>query len=147
MFVPGSGWPSRDVARSALEEVFTLGKRGKETPRLPRVKTSSRADLATSRSCHPDPGTNIQTTSFGPSLDELSNCFPVETPRYVSYSTMPLKRYCRYDTTDRVRDTMLLVQKISAGRNALHCAAVRPNFLTVNVCTCVYSFSRRILIN
>ena len=54
---------------------------------LPRVKTSSRADLATSRSCHSDPVTNIQTTSFGPSLDDLSNWFPFEKPQYVSYST------------------------------------------------------------
>ena len=79
MFVTGSEWHEREVLRSAREEVFTLGKRGKET---------SRADLATSRSCHSDPGTNIQTTSFGPSLDDLSNCFPVEKPRYVSYSTV-----------------------------------------------------------
>ena len=28
MFVPGSEWHERDVARSAREEVFTLGKRG-----------------------------------------------------------------------------------------------------------------------
>ena len=62
---------------------------GPQTPHLPRVKTSSRADLATSRSCHSDSGTNIQTTSFLPSLHDLSNCFPGKKPWYVSYSITP----------------------------------------------------------
>ena len=53
-------------------------------------RTLVRVDLATSRSCHSDPGTNIQTTSFGPSLHELSNRFPAKKPRYVSYSTLPV---------------------------------------------------------
>ena len=67
-----------------IDKVLLLLK----TSRSPRLKTSSCADLATPRSCHSDPGTNIQTTSFGPSLPELSNCFPVGKCRYMSYSTI-----------------------------------------------------------
>ena len=56
-------------------------------PRSPRLKIFFEGWSTTSREGRSDFGTNIQITSFGPSLHGLSNCFPFKKPRYASYST------------------------------------------------------------
>ena len=63
MFVPESEWHERDEARSALEDVLSLGKQGKDS---------------TSRKGHSDAGTNIKKISWGLFLCGLENCFPVK---------------------------------------------------------------------
>ena len=64
------------AATDALEEVFIRDSRGEENPRSSRMKTSSLRFRGSWRSCHQRSGTSIQTKSFGPSLQGLSNVFP-----------------------------------------------------------------------
>ena len=68
------GHSARDRVRTGLGCLCECLNGPRSFPRSPRLDTSARADLATSRSCHSDSGTNIPTTSFGPSLHGLSHC-------------------------------------------------------------------------
>ena len=64
------------AATDALEEIFICDSRGEENPRSSQMKISSSRFRGSWRSCHQCSGTSIQTNSFGPSLQGLSNVFP-----------------------------------------------------------------------